>query len=67
MGIYELLMIDDHMRDLIVQRKSAGEMVRVARDKGLKLMREDGWTKVRKGVTTVEEVLRVTKLDARAQ
>jgi type II secretory ATPase GspE/PulE/Tfp pilus assembly ATPase PilB-like protein len=60
-------MIDDDMRDLIVHRKAAGEMVRVARAKGLKLMREDGWTKVRKGITTVEEVLRVTKLDARAQ
>lgn len=67
MGIYELLLIDDELRDMIVQHKSAGDMLRVARSKGLKLMRDDGWTKVRKGITTVEEVLRVTKLDARSQ
>jgi addiction module RelE/StbE family toxin len=51
----------------VEQVTRAGEMVRVARAKGLKLMREDGWTKGRKGVTTVEEVHRVTRLDARAQ
>jgi type II secretory ATPase GspE/PulE/Tfp pilus assembly ATPase PilB-like protein len=38
----------------------------VARKTGIKLMREDGWTKVRKGLTTIEEVARVTKVDASA-
>ena len=33
---------------------------------GLKLMREDGWVKVRKGISTVEEIVRVTKIDAAA-
>ncbi len=44
--------------------RSATEMVAVARRKGLKLMREDGWSKVLKGVTTIEEIARVTKSDA---
>jgi len=62
-GIYELLLINDKMREMIVQRKSAGELLVVAREDGLKLMREDGWVKVRKGITTIEEIVRVTKVD----
>ena len=37
-----------------------------ARKNGLKLMREDGWSKVLAGMTTVEEIVRVTKTDASA-
>jgi type II secretion system protein E len=63
-GIYELLMITDELREMIVTRKSATDMLIVARRNGLKLMREDGWDKVRKGMTTLEEIGRVTKSDA---
>jgi len=66
LGIFELLMVTDQLREMIVQRKSATDMQHVARKKGLKLMREDGWSKVLKGMTTVEEVVRVTKIDASA-
>lgn len=65
-GIYELLIITDELREMIVHRKSAGEVLVVARERGLKLMREDGWDKVLKGLTTVEEVTRVTKVDIAA-
>lgn len=65
-GIFELLLITDQLREMIVHRKSATEMLEVARKDGLKLMREDGWTKVLKGITTVEEVVRVTKVDVAA-
>lgn len=65
-GIYELLMITPELRDMIVQRKSATELQTVARRQGLKLMRDDGWSKVLKGDTTVEEVVRVTKVDVAA-
>ena len=65
-GIYELLIVTDEIREMIVQRKSAGEVLVVARERGLKLMREDGWEKVLKGITTVEEVTRVTKVDIAA-
>jgi type II secretory ATPase GspE/PulE/Tfp pilus assembly ATPase PilB-like protein len=51
---------------MIVRRKSATELLEVATGKGLKLMREDGWAKVRKGITTVDEIIRVTKVDATA-
>lgn len=66
LGIYELLMVTDELREMIVQRKSATDMLTLARKQGLKLMREDGWTKVIKGMTTVEEVVRVTKIDVMA-
>lgn len=63
-GIYELLMITDELREMIVTRKSATDMLIVARRNGLKLMREDGWDKVRQGLTTLDEIGRVTKSDA---
>jgi general secretion pathway protein E/type IV pilus assembly protein PilB len=63
LGIFEFLLINDELRDLIVQRRSATDILSVARKQGLKLMRDDGWTKVIKGMTTVEEVVRVTKID----
>lgn len=65
-GIYELLHITDELRQMIVTRQSAGEMQKVARGDGLKLMREDGFTKVLKGITTMEEVNRVTKVNVAA-
>lgn len=62
MGIYELLMINDEMREMIDNRKSAGQTQDVARKKyGRQLMREDGWNKVRLGLTTIDEIVRVTQ------
>ena len=67
LGIYELLTIDDDLREMIVLRKSAGEILEAALAAGLKLMREDGWEKARQGIITAEEVARVTKIDIAAQ
>jgi type II secretory ATPase GspE/PulE/Tfp pilus assembly ATPase PilB-like protein len=61
-----MLLITDQLRELIIARRSATELLVVARKDGLKLMREDGWSKVLAGMTTVEEVVRVTKTDASA-
>jgi len=61
LGIYELLMMNDEIRELVIQRVSAGVIQKAARRNGLRLLREDGWEKVREGVTTPEEVLRVSK------
>ncbi len=66
LGIFELLLIDDKIREMIVHRKSAGEILEFARTQGFKLMREDGWSKVLKGHTTLDEIVRVTKVDATA-
>ncbi len=61
-GIYELLMLNEELREMIVQRSSAGKLLEVARRHGLNLMREDGFDKVVAGETTIEEVLRVTRM-----
>lgn len=59
-GIYELLVIDDSIRELILQKTTAQIICDQARKKGMRTLREDGWDKVVKGITTVEEILRVT-------
>ncbi|GMU23174.1 MAG: general secretion pathway protein GspE [Phycisphaerae bacterium] len=61
LGIFELLMMDEELREMVVQRASAGRIQQLALKHGLKLLREDGWQKVRAGLTTPEEVLRATK------
>jgi len=62
-GIYEILVIDDHIRPLIIDRAAASTMKREALKHGLSTLRDDGWKKVLAGTTTVEEVLRVTEED----
>jgi len=59
-GIYELLVVDDTVRQLILTKATSQIIRESARKKGMTTLREDGWKKVAKGVTTVEEVLRVT-------
>ena len=61
LGIFELLMMTPELRELVVTRASAGQILKVARRDGLKSLREDGWNKVRAGLTTPQEVLRVAK------
>lgn len=66
MGIYELLLIDDKIRELILSHSSSHLIRGQARKSGMRTLREDGWEKVAQGVTTIEEVLRVT-LDDKEQ
>ena len=61
-GIYELMRMDDDIRDLVIQRSSAQKVLACARKNGLILLRDDGWRKVRAGLTTVEEVVTATKM-----
>ncbi len=61
-GVFELMVLNDELRELIVQRKSAAQLLPAARSAGLCLLREDGWRLVRDGRTTPEEVLRATKV-----
>jgi type II secretory ATPase GspE/PulE/Tfp pilus assembly ATPase PilB-like protein len=60
-GIYEILIVDDHIRPLIIDRASASEIMHAAKQRGLRTLREDGWRKVLRGMTTVEEILRVSE------
>ncbi len=58
-GVFELLKIDSDMQDLIIRHPSAKEVEQLAKTKGFKTMFEDGIIKVKEGVTTIEELLRV--------
>jgi general secretion pathway protein E/type IV pilus assembly protein PilB len=60
MGLYELLLMNDDISQKIMERAPSPVLVAAARQSGLRLLREDGWLKVRAGVTTVEEVLTCT-------
>jgi general secretion pathway protein E len=59
-GIYELLVIDDEIRKLILAHASTQEIRECAMQSGMKTLRQDGWRKIAEGVTTVEEIIRVT-------
>jgi general secretion pathway protein E/type IV pilus assembly protein PilB len=63
MGIFELLVTDDEIRRLASDRAPTNLVKQAAMDAGMRTLRQDGWRKVRRGQTTVEEVLRVTKSD----
>ncbi len=60
-GIYELLIVNRRIRDLINQGADSNILADAGRAQGLKLLREDGLDKVLRGTTTLEEVLRVTQ------
>jgi general secretion pathway protein E len=59
-GIYELLVVDDEIRARIPERSSA-VLRELARAQGMVTLREDGWRKAARGITSVSEVLRVTR------
>jgi general secretion pathway protein E len=61
-GIYELVLIDEHMRTMIHDGASEQELERYARSRTPGI-RDDGRAKVLSGVTTIEEVLKVTRED----
>jgi len=61
-GLYELMAVNHEMREQMMHRVSSQTLVEVGRRNGLRLLREDGWLKVREGLTTVEEVIRSTNV-----
>jgi general secretion pathway protein E len=60
-GIYELLLVNETTRQLILKRSSADIIREAAVKQGMRTLREDGWRTVRAGTTTVAEVVRVTQ------
>ena len=62
-GIYEILPIDDAVKDHIVGRASASMIKKSALERGFTTLRMDGARKVLEGASTIEEVLRVTQMD----
>jgi len=63
MGIYELLILNEALRPLILNRSPATTIAQRAIEAGMRTLRTDGWNKVRSGSTTIEEVLRVTQIE----
>lgn len=62
-GLFELLVIDGEIREMTSDRRPASEIARHARKQGMKTLRESGWDAVRSGLTSIDEVLRVSKGD----
>jgi len=60
-GIFELLPVTEGIKERILSRVDSGAIRAAAVAGGMALLREDGWEKVRRGMTTVEEVIRVTR------
>ncbi len=60
-GIYELLVLDEKVRDLLMQGKDAASIAASAMERGMRPLRADGIDKALKGETSIEEVLRVTR------
>jgi type IV pilus assembly protein PilB len=61
-GIYEQLVVDDQLRDMINKDASVNNMRRVFHESGRRSLYDDGIVKVKQGLTTIEEVLRVTEV-----
>jgi general secretion pathway protein E len=60
-GIFELMELNEEIRAQIMRNEDATKITSSARRNGMRNLREDGWLKVRRGVTTAEEVTRVTQ------
>ena len=61
LGIYELLVMDDGLRDMVTANPDVNQLRKLCRERGLVTLRQDGFEKVMKGMTTVDEILRVTE------
>jgi len=62
-AIYEIMPVDQEICSLIIRRAHAGEIKEYAVSRGMKTLRDDGLARAASGITTIEEVLRVTQED----
>jgi type II secretory ATPase GspE/PulE/Tfp pilus assembly ATPase PilB-like protein len=62
-AIYEILLTDEKIRDLILKKASSDQIKRVALAQGMRTLRQDGWQKTIAGLTTAQEVMRVTSIE----
>lgn len=62
-AIFEILLVDSKIQELILRSASSAEIRQAAIQAGMKTLRDDGLLKVRQGLTTIDEVMRVTQLD----
>ncbi len=66
-AIYEILVVDEPIRDLILKRASSDQVKRKALSLGMRTLRQDGWEKIMMGITTPSEVIRVTQQEELAE
>jgi type IV pilus assembly protein PilB len=62
-GVYEVMTMTPRIRDLVLERASAGEIKKTAIEEGMLTLRRDGLEKLKRGITTVEEILKETAAD----
>jgi type II secretory ATPase GspE/PulE/Tfp pilus assembly ATPase PilB-like protein len=60
-GIFEFLRVTEEIQTMILEKRDSNAIKETARKQGMRTLREDGWLKVKHGVTTISEVLRVTQ------
>ena len=63
MGLFEIMLMNDELRSLVVHRRPANEIKQKALENGLVTLRRDGWRRVLDGMTTIDEVVRVARRD----
>ncbi len=63
LAIYELLLVTEALRPLIMNRAPSSTIAQKAIENGMRTLRADGWNKVKAGISTIEEVLRVTQTE----
>ena len=64
LGLYELLIMTDELRDMVVRNASTEELREVARRGGMVTLRDAGMVSIHEGLTTADEVIRETILEA---
>jgi general secretion pathway protein E/type IV pilus assembly protein PilB len=62
-AIYEICVITEPLRKMIMRKRDGGELKQCAISEGMETLRQDGWRRVAEGKTTIEEVVRVTQTD----
>lgn len=59
-AIYEFFLLDEELQDMVAAHRATGELRKTAIERGMHTLRDDGWEKVAQGLTTIEEVQRIT-------
>jgi type II secretory ATPase GspE/PulE/Tfp pilus assembly ATPase PilB-like protein len=60
-ALFEMMILNDRLRGMIVRQRPSNEIKNVAMEEGMNTLRHDGWSRVLSGMTTVEEVVRVAR------
>ena len=61
LGIFELLVMDDSLKDVVTSNPDVTNLRKLCRERGLVTLRQDGFEKVKAGKTTIDEIIRVTE------